>query len=88
LALEPTETDRLVPSGFAPETLQAAVHLVRHASCFHDALAASLRFAGGANYAPVLVGAIGGARWGARAIPASELGHCWICGAQIGLLMN
>jgi len=76
LALEPTETDRLVPSGFAPETLQAAVHLVRHASCLHDALAASLRFAGGANYAPVLVGAIGGARWGARAISASDLGHC------------
>ena len=76
LALEPTETDRLVPSGFAPETLQAAVHLVSHASGFHDALAASLRFAGGANFAPVLMGAIGGARWGARQIPASELGHC------------
>ena len=76
LALEPTESARLVPSGFAPETLQAAVHLVCHASGFHEALAASLRFAGGANYAPVLVGAIGGARWGACAISASELGHC------------
>jgi len=76
LALEPSETHRLVPSGFAPETLQAAVHLVHHDSCFHDALAASLRFAGGANYAPVLVGAIGGARWGAAAISASELVHC------------
>ena len=51
------------------------MHLVRHYSCFHDALAAGLRFAGGANYAPVLVGAIGGARWGAPAISASELGH-------------
>ena len=76
LALEATDTGRLVRSGFAPETLKAAVHLVSHASSFQDALAASLRFAGGANYAPVLVGAIGGARWGSRRIPTSELGHC------------
>ncbi|WP_200196281.1 ADP-ribosylglycohydrolase family protein [Halorhodospira abdelmalekii] len=74
--LEPTESGRLAPSGFAPETLQAAVQLVNRAAGFQDALVASLHFAGGANYAPVLVGAIGGARWGAGQIPASELAHC------------
>lgn len=76
-ALQPSVYKTLVPSGFVPETLQAAVHFVHRASCFADALAASLRFAGGANYAPVLVGAIGGSRWGVRQIPASELGHCF-----------
>ncbi|TVS14540.1 MAG: ADP-ribosylglycohydrolase family protein [Planctomycetaceae bacterium] len=75
-ALDPADYGTLVPSGFAPETLRAATHFVNRATCFEDALAASLRFAGGANYAPVLVGTIGGARWGARQIPASELGHC------------
>ena len=75
-ALHPADYETLVPSGFVPETLQAAVHFVHRASCFEDALAASLRFAGGANYAPVLVGVIGGARWGVREIPASELAHC------------
>ncbi len=75
-ALDAADYGTLVPSGFAPDTLQAATHFVNYATCFEDALAASLRFAGGANYAPVLVGAIGGARWGARQIPATELGHC------------
>lgn len=75
-ALQPSDYEALVPSGFVPETLKAAVHFVHHTYCFGDALAASLRFAGGANYAPVLVGAIGGARWGAHRIPASALGHC------------
>ncbi len=32
-------------------------------------------FAGPANYCPVLVGAIAGARWGASAIPMSLLAH-------------
>jgi ADP-ribosylglycohydrolase len=75
-APQPGDYEGLVPSGFAPETLQAAVHFVHSASCFAEALAASLRFAGSANYAPVLVGAIGGARWGMQSIPASELAHC------------
>jgi ADP-ribosylglycohydrolase len=54
--------------GFAPEALQAACHFVAHHDSFADALSASLSFAGSANYRPVLVGAIAGAKWGATAI--------------------
>ena len=77
IALEPANYVTLQPSGFAQETLQAAVYFVHRATSFEDALVVSLLFAGGANYAPVLVRAIGGAHWGARQIPASELGHCF-----------
>jgi hypothetical protein len=52
--------------GYAPEVLQA-VYYVGTAASFADALERSLAFAGPANYCPVLVGAIGGARWGALA---------------------
>ena len=35
----------------------------------------SLAFAEAANYCPVLVGAIGGARWGESSIPHASLDH-------------
>jgi hypothetical protein len=37
------------------------------------ALERSIDFAGPANYCPVLVGSIGGARWGAASVPATLL---------------
>jgi ADP-ribosylglycohydrolase len=61
--------------GFAPEVLRAAVYFVGSCSSFSEALEWSLAFAGPANYCPVLVGAIGGARWGSLAIPALALAH-------------
>jgi hypothetical protein len=70
--------EEATPGGFAPEALGAAVHFVRGADRFGEALAAGLRFAGPANYCPVLVGAIGGARWGRFSIDASHLKHCTI----------
>jgi ADP-ribosylglycohydrolase len=76
-ALRPTESSkRLSRGGFAPDVLQAAVHFVTANTAFDAALAASLAFAGPANYCPVLVGAIGGARWGTHAIQAEHLAHC------------
>lgn len=51
--------------GYAPEVLQTALHFLIGAHDFTSALDSSLRYAGPANYSPVLVGAIGGARWGA-----------------------
>jgi hypothetical protein len=48
--------------------LRATVHFVAGHDSFADALGASLAFAGPANYCPVLVGAVAGARWGATAI--------------------
>jgi ADP-ribosylglycohydrolase len=61
--------------GFAPDVLRAALFFVSTSAGFSEALGRSLAFSGPANYCPVLVGAIGGARWGASAIPPSSLAH-------------
>jgi ADP-ribosylglycohydrolase len=63
---------------FAPEALAAAVHFVGAADGFAVALEPSLRFAGPANYCPVLVGALAGARWRAAAVNPGALAHCEI----------
>jgi ADP-ribosylglycohydrolase len=76
-ALRPAKTvAELSRGGFAPDVLKAAVQFLTLNLSFGDALDASLRFAGPANYCPVLVGAIGGARWGARAVGIKRLLHC------------
>ena len=72
-ALSLDRPDPPSPGGYAPEVLRAAVHFVAGAGTFEGALAGSLAFAGPANYAPVLVGALAGARWGASASPAGLL---------------
>ncbi len=61
--------------GFAPDVLRAAAFIVGTSACFGEALGRSLAFAGLANYCPVLVGAVGGARWGASTVPPSSLAH-------------
>lgn len=61
--------------GYAPDVLRAAVFFVGTSASFAEALRRSLAFAGPANYCPVLVGAIGGARWGASVIPQPVLAH-------------
>jgi ADP-ribosylglycohydrolase len=61
--------------GFAPDVLRAALHFVGTSAGFAEALDKSLTFAGSANYCPVLVGAIAGARWGASVITPSSLVH-------------
>jgi ADP-ribosylglycohydrolase len=62
--------------GYAPDTLAAAVHFLSDHNDFGSALKAVLRFAGPPNFPPVLVGSIGGARWGAEAIEPRLLAHC------------
>lgn len=49
--------------GYAPEVLQTALHFVGRHRSLEEALAAAIDYAGPANYCPVLVGVIGGARW-------------------------
>jgi ADP-ribosylglycohydrolase len=61
--------------GFAPDVLRAALYFVGTSACFAEALDRSLAFAGAANYCPVLVGAVAGARWGASAVPQRALAH-------------
>jgi ADP-ribosylglycohydrolase len=76
-ALRPAKTlAELSRGGFAPDVLKAAVQFLTLNLSFGDALDASLRFAGPANYCPVLVGAIGGARWGAKAVGIKRMDHC------------
>ena len=62
-------------SGYAPDILRAAIWFVGTSAGFSEAMGRSLAFAGPANYCPVLVGAIAGARWGASTIPPSSLAH-------------
>jgi ADP-ribosyl-[dinitrogen reductase] hydrolase len=61
--------------GYAPNVLRAAVHFLEHSPTFETALESALDFAGPANYCPVLVGSIGGARFGRSAIPERLLAH-------------
>jgi ADP-ribosyl-[dinitrogen reductase] hydrolase len=75
-ALDGDDSCALSPGGFAPQVLRSAVHFVAHHDSFPDALDASLTFAGPANYCPVLVGAVAGARWGAVAITSKMLPDC------------
>lgn len=61
------------PDGFAPGVLAAAIDFLDSSDSFSTALARSIEFAGPANYCPVLVGSIGGARWGSSNIDLGAL---------------
>ena len=63
----------LSDGGFSPDALRAAIHFVGTSDSLPAALERSIAFAGPANYCPVLVGSIGGARWGATGVPATLL---------------
>jgi ADP-ribosylglycohydrolase len=67
------DTRNLSDGGFSPDALRAAVHFVGTSDSMQQALLRSIEFAGQANYCPVLVGSIGGARWGANSVPATLL---------------
>ena len=74
-ALEVPNIGSLKRGGFAPDTLAAAIYFVATSSNFRDALSDAVDFAGPANYCPVLVGTIGGARWAASEIPQDATRH-------------
>jgi ADP-ribosylglycohydrolase len=65
----------LMDSGYSPSVLIAAVWFLRNTNSFEEALTESIKFAGVANYCPVLVGSIGGAMYGVDAIPSSCTEH-------------
>jgi ADP-ribosylglycohydrolase len=67
-ALLPANSREIGRGGYAPETLAAALYFLDSSQSFQQALEKSLEFAGPANYCPVLVGSIGGARWGTDGI--------------------
>jgi len=67
-ALTDSSESNLNTGGFAPEVLAAAAHFVGANSNFSTAICEAVNFAGPANYCPVLVGSIGGARWGASSV--------------------
>eukprot|EP01083_Nonionella_stella_P112920 332644_1 len=59
---------KLEMGGYAPEVLKAALYFLNEYETFDASLNASIQFAGNANYCPVLVGSIGGARYGIDAV--------------------
>ncbi len=61
-------------SGFAPDVMAAAISFVDQADSFESALRESLDRDSGANYVPVLVGSIAGARWGRDSISITSRG--------------
>jgi ADP-ribosyl-[dinitrogen reductase] hydrolase len=68
-ALRINSESRINAGGYAPDVLSAAIYFLDSADSFSESLMRSLDFAGPANYCPVLVGALGGARWGRSSIP-------------------
>jgi len=62
-ALESHHIDELRGDGFAPNVLAAAMYFLMNSNGLNEAIEKSIDFAGPANYCPVLVGAIGSARW-------------------------
>jgi len=75
-ALQTNSKLALKKGGLAPDVLTAAVYFINKGKSFVEALNEAITFAGPANYCPVVVGAIGGAKWGDDNIPRSELSHC------------
>jgi ADP-ribosyl-[dinitrogen reductase] hydrolase len=78
-ALDENSWYPMSPGGYAPEVLRAAAHFVAGHDSFADALGASLAFAGPANYCPVLVGTVAGARWGRSASRWIHFLVNWFC---------
>lgn len=74
-ALEIPPADELSAGGFAPEVLRSAFYFLDTSDSFSTTLARSISFSGAANYCPVLVGSIGGARWGRSQIEEGALLH-------------
>ncbi|MCB9742610.1 MAG: ADP-ribosylglycohydrolase family protein [Alphaproteobacteria bacterium] len=75
LALKPQRNVTLDSGGYAPAVLRAAVWFVSESRWPAEAVKASIDFAGPENYAPVIVGALSGARWGASGIEDTMLRH-------------
>lgn len=67
--MSPTSALRRIRAGGVP----GGVFFEGTSGGFTEALERSVEFAGAANYCPVIVGAISGARWGGAAVPAAAL---------------
>lgn len=65
--------------GYSPVALGSAIFFIGTSFSLTDALSRSIAYAGPENYCPVLVGSIGGARWGRSAVPTQLLpaGKLW-----------
>ena len=74
-ALKRHNADTIDPGGYAPEVFRAALHFLDGFETFSEALHHSVDFAGPSNYCPVLVGSIGGARWGTAVIAPEDYRH-------------
>jgi len=69
------DTGAIGRGGFAPEALAAAIRFLSQHDRLVSALEAAHAFSGPQNYCPVLVGSIGGARWGVGQVPVELIRH-------------
>ena len=73
--LSPSGKD-ISTDGYSPDVMNAAIYFLDKSASLEEALETSTFFAGDENYCPVLVGAIGGARWGIDAVPKTRESDC------------
>ena len=69
------DAQRLSNGGYAPKTLEAALHFTQTSTSFTHALLSSIAFAGPSNYCPVLVGAFAALKFGVQPVPACPVDH-------------
>lgn len=74
-ALQPIDLEHCKTSGYALHVLQAAVSILTYSSNLQEALDTAKTFSAPMNYVPVLVGTLGGARWGASRLSEEQLAH-------------
>lgn len=75
MALQPIAIKECKTTRHAPDALQAAITILDQHQSLPDALEHAFAFAGESDECPILVGSIGGARWGAANIPHTLLQH-------------
>ena len=63
---------KLKQSGYAPDVFAAALYFLSECKSFDAAMSSSIHFAGNENFCPVLVGSIGGARYGIDVVRRSK----------------
>jgi len=71
------KSNKIKSDGYSLNVLSAAIHFVDINKTFDDALEQAIEFSGDSNYCAVLVGSLGGARWG-----ANNISEFWLKGAR------
>ena len=71
----PKPSKPLSDGGYSPDVLRTAIYFLQTNDTFNSTLSSAMAFAGGANFCPVVVGAIAGTLYGYDAIPEHFMQH-------------